>query len=95
MKRMIIATLVLMLSACASRPIIQTTKDVKVSREEPGSDCKPMGKLTGTTLTARGTQEQALEDLKREAANKGANYVVVKQFSDYGTSVTGVAYECP
>ena len=42
----------------------------------------------------KGTQEQALGDLKREAANKGANYVMVKQYSDLGTSVTGIAYEC-
>jgi uncharacterized protein YbjQ (UPF0145 family) len=54
-----------------------------------------MGSITGTTPTVKGTQEEALEDLKREAANKGANYVVVKQYSAYGTSVTGLAYECP
>ena len=54
-----------------------------------------MGKISGRANSSKGTQEQALEDLKREAANKGANYVVVKQYSDLGTAVTGMAYECP
>jgi hypothetical protein len=70
-------------------------KEVKVSREEPSGKCKEVGKLTGSSPSTHGTQEQALDDLKREAANKGANYVVVKQYSDYGTAVTGIAYECP
>lgn len=85
----------LALAGCASRSVMPDVKEVKVSREAPDKDCKEMGTITGTTATAKGTQEQALEDLKKEAANKGANYVVVKQYSSYGTSVTGVAYECP
>lgn len=87
--------LTLVLGACASRSILPSVQEVKVSREMPDKECKEIGKLTGTTATVRGTQEQALEDLKRDAANKGANYLLVKQFSDYGTAVTGVAYECP
>jgi uncharacterized protein YbjQ (UPF0145 family) len=70
-------------------------KEVKVSREAPSKECTEIGELVGRTATVKGTQEQALEDLKKEAANKGANYVMVKQYSAYGTSVTGVAYECP
>jgi len=85
----------LFLAACASRSITPDIKEVKVSREAPDKDCKEMGTLTGTVASAKGTQEQAVEDLKREAANKGANYVLVKQFSSYGTSVTGIGYECP
>lgn len=86
---------VLFLSACASRSVLPDTKEVKVSREKPDKDCKEIGQITGTTMTAKGNQEEALADLKKEAANKGANYVVVKQYSSYGTSVTGTAYECP
>ena len=85
----------MVLSACASRSVLPDIKEVKVSREAPSAKCKEMGAITGTTTSAKGTQEQALEDLKHEAANKGANYVMVKQFSSYGTNVTGVAYECP
>ncbi len=82
-------------TSCASRSVLPSVDEVKVSRDEPSPKCKAMGKLTGTTSSVRGTQEQALADLKREAANKGANYLQVKQFSDNGTMVTGLAYECP
>jgi hypothetical protein len=87
--------MLLALTACSSKPVIPSAGDVKVSREEAGPKCKEIGKLTGTTMTAQGTKEQALDDLKREVATKGGNYVVVKQFSDYGTAVTGIAYDCP
>ncbi len=83
------------ISACASRSVLPDVKEVKVSRDNPGKDCKEMGPISGTTMTAKGTQEEALADLKKEAAHKGANYVVVKQYSSYGTTVTGTAYECP
>ena len=95
MQRHLLVLFVLILTACSSKPVIMTAADVKVSREDAKSSCKPLGKLTGTTMSARGTQEQALDDLKKEAANKGANYVVIKEFSDYGTGVTGIAYDCP
>lgn len=95
MKPVLLALSLLTLSACASRSILPSTQEVKVSREQPSSKCKEIGNLTGSTSSVKGTPEQAVEDLKREAANKGANYVVVKQYSDYGTAVTGVAYECP
>jgi hypothetical protein len=90
-----IAVTTVLIAACASRSVTPSVKEVKVSREQPAKDCKEMGKLTGQSTKINGTAEQALEDLKREAANKGANYVVVKQYSDYGTAVTGMAYDCP
>ena len=96
MKHFALALISVSLAACASRSALPLVKEVKVSREEPLSKkCREIGKLTGSTSSIKGTQEQALEDLKREAANKGANYVVVKEYSDYGTAVTGIAYECP
>lgn len=95
MKILILLALPLLVSACASRSVLPDVKEVKVSREAPSKKCTEIGELVGRTATVKGTQEQALEDLKKEAANKGANYVMVKQYSAYGTSVTGVAYECP
>ncbi|MEO0335738.1 MAG: DUF4156 domain-containing protein [Pseudomonadota bacterium] len=85
------------ISGCSSRSVMPDKEEVKVSREAPdkGDKCKKMGRITGTSGSAKGTREEVLEDLKQEAANKGANYVVVKQYSPQGTSVTGVAYECP
>lgn len=95
MRFLIVLLSVVLLSGCASRSVLPDTKEVKVSREAADKDCREVGAITGTTASVKGTQEQALEDLKKEAANKGANYVVVKEYSSYGTSVTGVAYECP
>lgn len=86
---------VLGISACASRSVTPEAKEVKVDRAAPGKDCRELGTISGTTSSAKGTREQALEDLKQEAANKGANYVMVREYSSYGTTVTGTAYECP
>ncbi|MBX3020960.1 MAG: DUF4156 domain-containing protein [Bdellovibrionales bacterium] len=82
-------------TGCRSRSVLPDVKEVKVSRDTAPDDCKEIGPINGTTTSAKGTQEQALADLKQEAANKGANYVMIKQYSAYGTSVVGVAYECP
>lgn len=95
MKFLIAMCALVMFAGCSSRSVLPDAKEVKVSRDEAGKKCREIGKITGTTSSTKGTQEQALEDLKREAANKGANYVMVKEYSSYGTSVTGIAYECP
>ncbi|MGE0762338.1 MAG: DUF4156 domain-containing protein [Bdellovibrionales bacterium] len=79
---------------CASRSVTPQVKEVQVSREPADKKCVELGKITGNTISMKGTAEEALADLKKEAANKGANYVVVKQYSDNQTSVTGIAYEC-
>jgi hypothetical protein len=90
-----IGLLPIAISACAHRSVLPDVKEVKVSRDAPGDDCKDLGLITGETRSTKGTREEALADLKREAANKGANYVMIKQFSAYGTATTGIAYECP
>lgn len=95
MKILFALSAVLMFAGCSSRSVLPDAAEVKVSRDAAGKKCHEIGKITGTTSSAKGTQEQALEDLKKEAANKGANYVMVKEYSSYGTSVTGIAYECP
>lgn len=94
LKLILLAVAVLGLSACKSRSVLSDSNEVKVSREAADKDCRELGKITGTTNSVKGTQEQALEDLKKEAANKGANYVMVKEYSSMGTAVTGIAYEC-
>lgn len=91
---LLLLTVTLFFAACSSRSIKPDVKEVKLSREAPGKKCKEIGTISGTTMTAKGSQDEAIEDLKKEAANKGANFVWVKQFSSYGTTVTGTAYEC-
>ncbi len=87
--------LLLSLTACSSRSVMPDAEEVKVSREAANKNCTEVGKITGTTSSIKGTREQALEDLIQTAANKGANYVMIKQYSTQGTAVTGIAYECP
>ncbi|MGE0525675.1 MAG: DUF4156 domain-containing protein [Bdellovibrionales bacterium] len=86
------------LGGCSSKPklsVIPQADEVKVSRDRPGEECKEIGVITGRTSSATGTREQALEDLKQEAANRGANYIVIKSYSGYGTGAVGTAFECP
>lgn len=91
-----IATVVLLLFGCASPSVIPDKDEVEVQRQAPSDDkCQSLGKLTGTTSSAQGKPEEALEDMVKSAALKGANYLWVKQYSDSGTSVTGEGFHCP
>lgn len=94
---LVLITTILGLGCAAHRSILPDPEEVRISREAPSSkkNCKEIGPISGTTQSTEATQEDALNDLKQEAANKGANYVVVKEYSSYGTAVTGVAYDCP
>lgn len=86
---------IFLLSSCSSHPVLPEAKDVTVSREEPDEECKNLGPVQGTVQTKNGTPEQALEDMKKDAARKGANYIRMEAQSAYGTSTRGTAYFCP
>ena len=80
---------------CSSMSNLPEKENVKVSREKPSDkECKSLGKVEGRTNKINGTQEDALADLQNEAAHKGANYLMVEQYSANGQSVTGIAYRC-
>ncbi|HAG91221.1 MAG TPA: hypothetical protein DCL41_05085 [Bdellovibrionales bacterium] len=83
----------LFIAGCSSQPIVPTSKDIEVTRKEL-PDCENLGNLTGKSMHATGGKEQALEDLKDQAADKGATHVQVHQFSSMGTAVTGTLYKC-
>jgi Domain of unknown function (DUF4156) len=88
--------LVVVISGCGSTPLEPEKIKVKVEREAPSDkDCKEIGTVTGSTLTMKGTSSEAIEDLKQEAARKGANYVHLHNFSAVGSAVQGTAYFCP
>lgn len=82
-------------SGCSSTPIVPEAKNVVVSRDNADSDCEEIGKVQGTVQTKSGTIEQAIEDMKLDAARKGANYVRMETTSAYGNSAQGTAYYCP
>lgn len=82
-------------AGCSSAPILAKDIEVKVSREAPSSECQTVGVVQGQTMTSQGDQAEALADLKKEAALRGANFVQIEQFSGYGGAVNGTAYFCP
>lgn len=78
---------------CSSKAILDED-DVKIIRDEPSGDCENLGTITGRTMYAKQTREDAIKDLKKDAAAKGANYVRFAQASGSGTVVTGTGYKC-
>ena len=95
MKRIVASSLLLLLASCSSQPIIPEGKNVKITREDPDESCRLIGPVQGSVKTAVGTIEQAIEDMKLDAARKGANFVRMEATSALGTSASGTAYQCP
>ena len=91
---LIILLMVFAFGACASRSLTPDKSDVKVSKEPPPSNCKSLGKVAGQTVHAKGTADEALQDMINEAAHRSADYLQVLQYSGGGTSVTGEAFTC-
>jgi hypothetical protein len=90
-----IALAVTAFAGCASKPLVPEAKNVRITREEPRSDCREIGSVQGSVATARGTVEEAIQDMRLDAARKGANFVRMQATSAIGTSVSGTAYDCP
>ena len=82
-------------AGCSSKPIIPEAKNVKVARENPSGRCRELGPVQGSVSTVHGTIEQAIEDMRLDAARKGANYVRMESTSAIGTSASGTAFDCP
>ena len=87
-----LATILSLVSVgCSTAPSVLPDKsEVKVSREAPDEECNELGKFMGSG----DDKESALENLKEDAANKGADYVQVLEYSTLGTRVTGNAFKC-
>jgi len=82
------------LVACASDPPVPDGRRVRVSHELPSGDCRQIGQVIGSSPESSGAYEQALDDLKSEAARKTANTVRIVSISPHGTSIRGMAYRC-
>jgi Flp pilus assembly protein TadD len=91
----IFVPLILLFSACSNRPVVPEAKSVTVQREEADKKCKEIGRVQGSVTSHGGSVEQAIEDMKLDAARKGANYVRMEATSALGSSVSGTAYSCP
>ena len=80
--------------SCASQEILPDKVEVKVSRDEPGKDCKMIGPVTGSVSTIGDSSEVSMVHLKQDAARKGANYVHYETSSADGSGLKGTAYYC-
>lgn len=94
MKFLIPVAALVLTTACSSHPIKPEADNVKVSRDEADKDCKEIGSVEGRVKNVNGKFEEALEDLKLDAARKGANYVQIQQTGALGQAVSGTAYFC-
>lgn len=83
------------LVACSSQPIKPEAKNVSVTREAVSEKCISLGPVEGRTISVKGTFEEALENLKLDAARKGATDVKIEATSAMGSAVRGEAYQCP
>jgi hypothetical protein len=90
-----LATSATLATGCSSRPIVPEGKNITLKREDPDKDCRELGKVQGIVRSHSQTVEQAIEDMKLDAARKGANYVRMESTSAFGTSVSGTAFVCP
>lgn len=87
--------LALFMISCSTTPIVPRAENMTISRENPPEICKNLGRVQGRTIGTVPNLEGAIEDMKKDAAFKGANYVVMETASGYETAVAGTAYYCP
>jgi hypothetical protein len=85
----------LALGACSSQAIKPEAKNISVTREAVSEKCISLGLVEGRTISIKGTFEDALENLKLDAARKGATHVKIEATSAMGSAVRGEAYQCP
>lgn len=84
----------ILIGACSTQPVLPREESVSFVRSAPDG-CRELGKLVGRVHHVDATPEQALEDLRRVAADKGATHVQVMEYSGHRTAVSGVGFQCP
>jgi hypothetical protein len=87
-------TLLLVIACSQTPPVIPEAKNVEVSRKPAKKSCEEIGPVEGRAVGPKGGFEEALADLKKDAAHRGANYVHLGQSGAMATAVRGVAYIC-
>lgn len=83
------------LISCSTTSIVPNADKLTISRENPPEICKNLGRVQGRTIGTSPNLEAAIEDMKKDAAFKGSNYIVMETASGYETAVSGTAYYCP
>ncbi len=94
-KNLVLFSVLMVIAGCHSVEKFPEAKDVNTGANVPSKDCREIGSIRGRANSKTPDIEAAMKDLKLEAANKGANYVQIKEKSGYGTEVVGLAFNCP
>ncbi|MCB0369382.1 MAG: DUF4156 domain-containing protein [Bdellovibrionales bacterium] len=92
---MFIGIVSIVATSCSIKSIEPRADKVVVSKETPADKCKNLGRVLGRTIGTTPDIKAAIEDMKKEAAYKGANYVVMEEASGFETAVSGTAFYCP
>lgn len=95
LKIQILLVSLFLFAACSTKPIVPRAENMTISRDNPPEVCKNLGRVQGRTVGTAPNLEEAVEDMKKDAAFKGANYVVMETASGYETAVAGTAFYCP
>ena len=82
------------LVGCAGGEIRPDKIEVKVGRKVPEEDCRQIGPVSGSVTKISGTAAEALENMKKDAARKGGNFILYESASATGTAMKGIAYSC-
>ena len=93
MKKLLLGS-VIVCAACHTTQKFPEAKDVKMGANVH-PDCKEIGVIRGRSLAKTPNIDEAMNDLKKEASDQGANYVQISHKSSHGTEVVGKAFNCP
>lgn len=92
--RILIIVLFLGMAACASTPLTDTEKAVRILRKSDApAECKDLGKVHAPGLASI-SDEGRESDLKRATAKIGGNTVTVDK-TDENNTIYGTAFNCP
>lgn len=92
MKKLMLV-LVLLNTACASKPLTSQETAVKIlSKSDAATNCQELEEVTAPGLMSF-SEKGRREDLKRAAAKAGGNTVVIDR-RDENNTIYGIAYLC-
>ena len=94
MRNMLLLFGLVVFAACVSDPKRPDGGGVRVSHDSPGKNCEQLDQVIGTSATRSSAYENALKDIKREAASRGGNYVKILAISSHGSAIRGMSYRC-
>lgn len=93
MKNICYIILVLFLTSCASKPLVDVD-EIKLTRDEPKASCQSLGVIDVKSISNKPDEKKMMEEMRIEARKKGANFVKIEGMGALGTSLRGQAYSC-